>query len=230
MVKNCILIIFICCFSANIYSSDYSVRMSDRPLTLTKGLWEIDFVTYFSKPESDNYFFNVSLYPRYGITDNIELSLFGVRYNVTNLSPKYEMAFRLRIPNFGYSDREHFVYSIEGGVTGKYKVNDSSVLMFDLSEVYDPEPDDNIYKFSLNSSYLYSFTNNLSFSALMGAHKVTFSESIYKVAYVTTYYTYTSNLDFYASIGYRGIGSLNETKYYLVDEKIVFGLGLLWRI
>ena len=228
MVKKTILIIFFCCYSAIAYSSGLNEKMSNRALTLSPGLWEIDFVSYFTRPTSENYSFGINLVPRYGLTDNIELSIFGVKYNFKELSPKFQLALRFEIPTIGYSDSANFIYDLEGGVTTKYQINFNSAVLFDVSEVFSHGVS-NEFESSANVSYVYSYSSTLSFSSLLGVHRPSFLNSTFKVAYFTIYYSYTPKLDFYSSVGYSAIGSLLSTKYHLVDEKKVFGFGLQWR-
>jgi hypothetical protein len=115
----------------------YPTNQVERPLTLPAGLWELGVgAAYFQFEEDSDYTLRPLLSLRYGITDNLEFYLLGLRYRFLNRPPVLELLAKGRIVSGGSSSVEGTYFLTELGIEGKQRINPIIAFLYRLEEYY----------------------------------------------------------------------------------------------
>lgn len=210
----------------------YPTKQVERPLTLPAGLWELGLGTaYFQFEEGSDYTLRPLLSLRYGITDNLEFYLLGLRYRFLNRPPVLELLAKGKIVSGGSSSVEGTYFLTELGIEGKQRINPSVAILYRLEDYYtyySKTEDKSDLRISLGG--LLSFTERLALE-LTGTYRRLwgFDEEHARIFAATVHYNVSSVFDILLEGEFSDFSESRSLRVYSKSFRNAYGIMLNWR-
>ncbi|MBI4680144.1 MAG: hypothetical protein HY753_02740 [Nitrospirae bacterium] len=210
----------------------YPRNQVERPLTLPDNIGEVGIGIGYLQWDGTS---SDAIYPvlslRYGVTDNLEFNLVGLKYRISGENKPVEMIIKGRMIGLGHSSINGTFLLSEIGAEGKQRLDSTFAILYRIEDYYgyySKNTNINDIRFSLGG--LLSVTDRLALDFVGTYRKLSGFETsdawLYKI---TVYYNITQNLDILIE-GAISDFSENEDLRYLSDSfKRAYGLRLNWR-
>jgi len=209
----------------------YPSNQVERPLTLPKEMWEVGAGIGYLKWErsSDN-----TLYPifslRYGISDDLEFYLAGLRYRVINENST-KLAIKGRVAGIGHSSIGGTSLLSEIGFEGKQRIHPRFAILYgveDYHAYYSETRDKTDIRISLGG--LLSFTESLAVEASGTYRRLWgFDDSDARVFTASVYYNFSSSFDILLEGIFSDFSEKEDLRYLSSSFRQAYGIRLNWR-
>lgn len=208
----------------------YPTNQIERPLTLPDGIWEVGEGIGYIQWDSSNTLYAL-IAPRYGITDNLELYLIGLRYRILNENAPVEVAIKGRIASFGYSSIDGTFVLTEVGVEGKQRIHHKFAFLYRFEDYYTyySKPRDMADIRGYLGGVL-SFTERLALE-VTGTYRKLYGFDTQDARLFTTYlhYNISSTFDIMFEGEFSDFSKNEDSRYFSKSFKQTYGMRLNWR-
>lgn len=209
----------------------YPTNQVERPLALPDGIWEIGAGISFLQWEDGS---NSSWYPilslRYGITDNIELYLAGLKYRILRNAP-IEIAIKGGIVGFGHSSIDGTFLLTEVGVEGKQRVHPMFAILYRIENYYGYlEKTKNTNDIRISLGGLLAFTEKLALELCGTYRRLDGFNTLDAVLFTTSfYYNISSAFDILINGEFSDFSENEHLRYLSKSFRHAYGIRLNWR-
>ncbi len=209
----------------------YSTDQVERPLTLPNGVWELGVgAEYYRWNGGSSRNVSPLLSLRYGITNNLEFYLLGLRYRVFD-SDSFEFAVRGGIPRLGYSSVDGTLLLAEVGAEAKQRIHRRFALLYRLEDYYQyasNREDKNEIRVSLGG--LFSLTEKVAFE-LTGAYRRLsgFDASDARIGRASIHYNLSSRFDTLLEGEWSDFSENGDFRYASKSFRQAYGIRFHWR-